>query len=136
MDEANQHRRPQPYNRSRGKQNGNTRQPAKLNTLQDFRFAGESEDRPPPPPRDSYEQTSVVDHGRPGPPVSRQASSHPSATTPSQASRARVTPTMPTATVSSASAVMTAQAPMTVERQSLIEVEAVAGASAVPILES
>ncbi len=44
--------------------------------------------------------------------------------------------TVPTATLSSASAVMTAEAPITLERQSLIEVEAVASASAVPILES
>ncbi len=87
--------------------------------------------RPLPPPRDSYEQTSVVDRGRPGPPVSRQASSRSSATTTSQASR-----TMPTATVNSASSVTTAKAPMTVDRQSLIEVEVFAGASAVPILES
>ncbi len=38
LDEANQHRRPQPCNRSRGKQNDNARQPANLNTLQDFCF--------------------------------------------------------------------------------------------------
>ncbi len=49
-------------------------------SLQTFSFAGESEDRPPPPLRDPYVQSSV-DCGRPIAPVNRQSYGRPSTTT-------------------------------------------------------
>ncbi len=84
LDKANQHRRPQPYNRSRGQQHDNAHQPANLNTfiLQGNLRIGQCH---------LLEilicklvlsiMADQAHHARPGPPVNRQAGSHPSSTT-------------------------------------------------------
>ncbi len=82
LDEANKvQRRTTPHNRQRGQQSDNTRQPANLNTMDNFCFTSESDDRPLPPPRETYKQTYVVDSGRQNTPVNRPTAGRPSTTT-------------------------------------------------------
>ncbi len=50
LDDENQYRRLTPRSNSRGQQHDKNCQPANLNTMNRFRFAGESEDRPTPLP--------------------------------------------------------------------------------------
>ncbi len=77
MDEANHvSRKTTPHNRQRGQQGDNACQSANLNTMDNFRFAGESEDRPPPHPREAYVQTSIVDSRRQSTHVTRPTASH------------------------------------------------------------
>ncbi len=136
LDDENQYRRPTPHSNSRGQQRDNNRQPANLNTMNSF--AGESEDRPTPPPRDTHVQSSVVYRGRQSTPVNRQSYSRAATTTTPLTGHPRVPCTAPAATVSRPAPVASTvtQGTVTVERQNLTEVTAVAGASAVPILES
>ncbi len=83
MDEANKiERRTTPRSKPRGQQCDNARQLSNFNTVVPLSFADESEDRPPPPPRDTYMQTSVVDHGRQSTQANRNAASRPSTSAP------------------------------------------------------
>ncbi len=112
LDKENQYRRPTPRSNTRGQQCDKNRQPANLNTMDSFRFAGES--------------------------VNRQSYSRPSTTTTSLTSRARLPRTTPAATVSRPAPVAATaiQSTLTVERQNVREVTSVAGANDVPILPS
>ncbi len=129
FDVENQYRRPTPRTNTRGQHSRKNHQPANLNTIDSFRFAGESEDRPMPPPRDTHVQSSVVDLGRLIAPVNRQSYSCASTTTTSLTGRPRIS--RPALVAS-----MATQRTLTVERQNIRKVMSVAGASAVPILES
>ncbi len=80
LDDVNQYRRPIPRSNSRGQQRDNNRKPANLNTMNSFHFAGESEDRPTPPPRDTHVQRRVMDSGRQSTPVNRHSYSRAATT--------------------------------------------------------
>ncbi len=83
-------------------------------------------------------QSSVVDRGRLSAPVNRQSYSRTTTTTTPLTGRPIVPHTASAATVSRPAPVgsMATQGTVTIERQNLTEVTAVAGANAVPILES
>lgn len=133
MDEANRLQKSTKPHRQRGQQHDNACPPANLNSMENFRFAGEFEDRTPPLPRETYEQTSVVDHGRQSTPVSRPAASHLSTTTSVTSSDRSCT--MPATSSSSATPVTIGSAPVTIQWEILIEYSSEVGASADPLLE-
>ncbi len=134
MEDENQYRRPTPHSNSRGQQRDKNHQPANLNNIDSFCFAGESEDMPTPIPRDTHVQSSVVDRGRPIAPVNRQSYSRATTTTTPLTGRPRVPCTAPAAAFSRPTLVVSTatQRTLTVERQNIREVTSVAGASTDP----
>lgn len=102
-----------------------------LNTVVPLRFAGESDNRSPPPRRDTYVQTSVVDHGRQSTPAIRPAASRPSTITPITSGGRPCT--MVTA---SSSATMVMSSPAPIQRDGHVEGRLEVVTSAIPILDS